>query len=75
MILFLVSRQEQNSVCILFQLAGFLQIGGARGCVCSIAVQLGQCYHEDAGCLCQFVQGNGNAGDLLVPVFCLAGGQ
>ena len=28
MILFLVSRQEQNSVCILFQLAGFLQIGG-----------------------------------------------
>lgn len=55
LILFLVSRQEQNSVCILFQLAGFLQIGGAGGCVCSVAVQLGQSYHKYSCGLCQFV--------------------
>ena len=67
-----ITRQEQNSVRVLFQLAGFFQIGGAGGCVCSIAVQLGQCYHEDAGRLCQFVQGNGNAGDLLIPTLSLA---
>ena len=67
-----IVRKKQDSVCVLFQLPGFLQICRAGGSMGGIAVQLGQCYHQNAGSLCQLMQGNGNAGDLLIPVLGLA---
>nr|DAI87884.1 MAG TPA: hypothetical protein [Caudoviricetes sp.] len=71
LVLLSIARQQQNSVCILLQLAGFLQICGAGGCVRRIAVQLCQRNHKDAGGLCQLMQGNGNSRDSLIAVFCL----
>ena len=63
-----ISGQQQNGIRVLLDLAGFTQICVGRFSPCSVTVQLGQSHNEDAGCLGQFMQRNGDFGDGVVSV-------